>query len=219
MFLNCYTPSYFWPKFRSHKMVKKDKDISTEEKIKEAARIVFTRKGFAATRTRDIADEAGLNLALLNYYFRSKEKLFHIIMEEKFEQFFGMIVRLLNDEDSSLEQKVQAVANDYIDMLLHNPDLPIFVLSEIKNNPKLFSSRISGKLMTSKFYEQLNELRPDINVFHLILNLLSMIIFPILAQPVITQTDAFRSGEFKKFILERKKMIPLWFNSILRTEI
>lgn len=210
---------YFWLKFRSHKMAKKNKDISTEEKIKEAARIVFTRKGFAATRTRDIAEEAGLNLALLNYYFRSKEKLFHLIMEEKFEQFFGTIARLLNDEGSSLEEKVQAVANDYIDMLLQNPDLPIFVLSEIKNNPGLFSDRIAGKLMTSKFYEQLSSIRPDINVFHFILNLLSMIIFPILAEPIITRTEAFKSGEFKKFVLERKKMIPIWFNTILHTEV
>lgn len=200
-------------------MTKKSKDISTEEKIKEAARVVFTRKGFAATRTRDIAEEAGLNLALLNYYFRSKEKLFHIIMEEKFEQFFGMIVRILNEQESSLEDKVQAVANDYIDMLMANPDLPIFVLNEIKNNPTLFSSRISGKLLTSRFYEQLRSVRPDINVFHFILNLLSMIIFPILAQPVITQIDAFSKGEFTRFIEERKKMIPLWFNTILHTDL
>ncbi len=57
-------------------------NASTEEKIKEAARRVFTQKGYAATRTRDIAEESGLNLALINYYFRSKEKLFDIIMLE-----------------------------------------------------------------------------------------------------------------------------------------
>ena len=57
-------------------------DPSTEEKIKIAARSVFHKKGYAATRTRDIAEEAGINLALLNYYFRSKEKLIDIIMTE-----------------------------------------------------------------------------------------------------------------------------------------
>lgn len=199
-------------------MEKKEKDISTEEKIKEAARIVFTKKGFSGTRTRDIAEEAGLNLALLNYYFRSKEKLFHIVMEEKFEQFFGMVIRLLDDESTSLEKKVTAVANDYIDMLLANPDLPIFVLSEIKNNPAHFSDRISGRLLKSVFFRQLNEVRPDMNVFHFILNLLSMIIFPILAQPIISQIGAMKDKEFKKFIIERKKLIPIWFNSILNTK-
>lgn len=58
-------------------------DLSTEQKIIEAARKVFTRKGYSATRTRDIAEEAGLNLALLNYYFRSKQKLFELVMAEK----------------------------------------------------------------------------------------------------------------------------------------
>ena len=67
---------------------KPETNLSTEEKFKEAARVVFTRKGYAATKTRDIAEEAGLNLALLNYYFRSKEKLFEIIMLEKITQLF-----------------------------------------------------------------------------------------------------------------------------------
>jgi len=197
-------------------MAKKEKDVSTEERIKEAARVVFTKKGYAATRTRDIAEEAGLNLALLNYYFRSKEKLFQLIMEEKFEQFFGMIVRLLNDETTSLEEKVTAIANDYIDMLLANPGLPIFVLSEIRNNPKLFSNRVTGKLLQSAFFKQLHQVRPDINVFHFILNLLSMIIFPIIVQPVINQIETLQGDAFKQFVLERKKLIPVWFNQLLK---
>ena len=60
-----------------------DKELSTEEKIIAAARKLFTQKGFSATKTRDIAEEAGINLALLNYYFRSKQNLFQIIIEEK----------------------------------------------------------------------------------------------------------------------------------------
>ncbi|HLZ87627.1 MAG TPA: TetR family transcriptional regulator, partial [Puia sp.] len=68
---------------------KKVKEASTEEKIMEAARKLFTQRGFAATRTRDIAEEAGINLALLNYYFRSKQKLFDIVMMENFRRFLG----------------------------------------------------------------------------------------------------------------------------------
>ena len=68
--------------------MKKTKDISTEERIKAAARKVFHQKGFAGTRTRDIAEEAGINHAMLNYYFRSKEKLFEMVMMETMAQFF-----------------------------------------------------------------------------------------------------------------------------------
>jgi AcrR family transcriptional regulator len=54
-------------------------DKSTEEKIKQAARDLFQEKGFSATKTRDIAERSGINLALLNYYFRSKSKLFDFL--------------------------------------------------------------------------------------------------------------------------------------------
>src|ERR1700742_848899 len=90
---------------------------STEEKIKEAARKLFTQKGFAATRTRDIAEEAGINLALLNYYFRSKQKLFDLVMMENFRQFLqGMTVNFL-DETLTMEQRVARIVSDYIDFL------------------------------------------------------------------------------------------------------
>ena len=111
--------------------MKKLKEASTEEKIKEAARRVFTEKGYSGTRTRDIAQEAGINLALLNYYFRSKQKLFEEIMLEKVIKLFGGLSTVFYNSDSSLEEKLDEVAELYIDMLLKNPLLPTFVLSEL----------------------------------------------------------------------------------------
>ena len=113
---------------RMAKQTAKKADISTEEKIKEAARKVFTQKGYAATRTRDIAEEAGINLALLNYYFRSKEKLFEIVILEKMQILLGKLGPALMDERTSLEQKVEQIAEHYIDALIANPDIPLFVL-------------------------------------------------------------------------------------------
>src|ERR1700678_2054851 len=103
---------------------------STEEKIKEAARRVFTRKGYSGTRTRDIAEESGYNLALINYYFRSKEKLFDIIMLEHMQTFIHSVMGIVNDSTTSLNEKIASLIAHYIDMLIKNPDLPIFVLSE-----------------------------------------------------------------------------------------
>ena len=82
-------------------------DTSTEERIKQAARKVFHQKGYAATRTRDIAEEANINHAMLNYYFRSKEKLFEIVMMETMTQFFKGVGSILNDENTSLEEKIE----------------------------------------------------------------------------------------------------------------
>lgn len=135
------------------------KDSSSEEKIKEAARKVFTRKGYAATRTRDIAEEAGINLALLNYYFRSKEKLFSQVMMEKIQEFFGLLFPIMDDASTKLETKIELIVSSYIDMLSESPDLPLFVLSEMR----LHSEQIGKILQAGKinanmsFIKQLKE--------------------------------------------------------------
>ena len=72
--------------------------ISTEEKILRAAETLFLRKGFAETKTRDIADKAGINLALLNYYYRSKEKLFNRIMLETIRVFMHTVWKIFDDK-------------------------------------------------------------------------------------------------------------------------
>src|SRR5579863_7479062 len=121
---------------KTSKKSKPAKESSTEERIKEAARRLFTLKGFAATRTRDIAEDAGINLALLNYYFRSKQKLFDIIMLENFRQFIQGITAEVFSEEGTIEQKLEKVITAYIDFLSQNPDLPLFILNEIRNNPE-----------------------------------------------------------------------------------
>jgi len=71
-------------------MVKTKKD-NTRDRILMASKNVFQSKGMAGARMQDIADEAGINKALLHYYFSSKEKLFEVIFKEAFAQFFPKI--------------------------------------------------------------------------------------------------------------------------------
>src|ERR1700740_1080562 len=111
---------------------KKKEEISAEEKIKAAARKLFTEKGFDAVKTRDIAAEAGINLALLNYYFRSKEKLFDKIMQENMKSFMQGLEGILNDEHTGLEEKITLLVEYYLDMLIRNPDIPLFILSHAR---------------------------------------------------------------------------------------
>src|SRR5436853_3194781 len=107
------------------KKTKPKSDTTTEAKIKNAARAVFHKKGFAGTRTRDIAEEAGINLALLNYYFRSKEKLFDIIMLESLHGFVQSLTDVFNNEKTSLENKVETLVSNYIDLLIEQHDIPL----------------------------------------------------------------------------------------------
>ena len=108
-------------------------ELSTEDKILLAASKVFTEKGFSGARTRDIAEEAGINLALLNYYFRTKEKLFEQVMKVKIVLLFGQIIPIVTNEKTSLDEKIDLASIKYFDILTKNPNLPIFVLSEFFN--------------------------------------------------------------------------------------
>jgi AcrR family transcriptional regulator len=193
-------------------------DRSTEEKIKEAARTVFTRKGFAATRTRDIAEEAGLNLALLNYYFRSKEKLFEIIMLEKLNAFFGFIGPIIYDESTSLEKKVEGIVSQYIDMLQDNPDIPFFVVGEVRNNPEIVSNAMPRKdfMRNSVFIKQLKERKPDQDPYQFLLSMLGMIIFPFLLKPVFQKITDTEDPKFKLMMNARRELIPAWCKAILK---
>ncbi|MGN6438751.1 MAG: TetR/AcrR family transcriptional regulator [Agriterribacter sp.] len=195
------------------------KEASAEEKIKEAARKVFTQKGYAATRTRDIAEEAGLNLALLNYYFRSKEKLFEIIMKEKMQQLFGVITPLLNDQSTTLDQKIEQIVSNYIDMLSQNPDLPIFVLSEIRNNTGMFRQMQVGKLIqTSYFVEQLRERQPDVHPLHFIVSMLGMTVFPFVSKPVFQSVGVLTDESFTEMMQQRKALMPKWMKAMLKVK-
>lgn len=193
--------------------------VSAEEKIKEAARRVFTKKGYAATRTRDIAEEAGLNLALLNYYFRSKEKLFGIVMEERMKQFFGEIAPLMNDSGTTLDQKIEGVVSYYVDMLLQNPDLPLFILNEIRHNSDLFNRFQAGRLIqSSHFVIQLKEKQPGIHPLHFVVSILGMTIFPFVAKPVLQSAGGIDQQMFVAMMKERKKLVPKWVKAMIKVK-
>lgn len=194
-------------------------DLSTEQKIKDAAHKVFMKKGFAATRTRDIAEESGINLALLNYYFRSKEKLFELIMMEKLGKFFGTIAPVLNDSSSSIDEKLVAFSSNYIDLLMANPDLPLFILSEVRHHPERFVSKLPlSKIVESHFIKQLIEKRPDINPIHFLMNLLGMTVFPFIMKPVFHASAVMNEKTFAARMDERKALIPKWINAMLKAK-
>lgn len=191
--------------------------LSTEEKFKEAARIVFMRKGYAATKTRDIAEQAGQNLALLNYYFRSKENLFEIVMAERIGYFFGSVAPLFQDPATTLEEKIEAISTAYVDILLENPDLPLFILSELRNDPERFSKNIylATNLIQSTFARQLAERKPEANPVQLFMTFLGMLVFPFVMKPVMLLTGTADEAGFAQLMQERKTLVAQWMHLAL----
>lgn len=202
-------------------MTKKQLDTSTEEKIKTAARNVFLQKGYAGTRTRDIAEEAGINLALLNYYFRSKEKLFDLIMTETLHGFLRSLTSAFNNEETSLESKVEMLAAMYIDLLLQQPLIPLFIMSELRTHPQKLVQLLSTDniIRHSVFRRQYDEAMSlgeitQQDILHFVMNILGLTVFPFIASPLLKGLDQRSDEEFTTLMLERKKMIPVWIKSM-----
>ena len=198
------------------------KDTSTEDRIKAAARKVFHQKGYAGTRTRDIAEEAGINHAMLNYYFRSKEKLFEIVMMETMGQFFRGVGVILNEESTSLEEKIERVVANYIDLLLEEPDLPTFILNEVRTNPEPFVANtpilqaLEHSVLARQYAEAVAQGRiTEPNLMHTVLNVISLVIFPFIAQPIFTALSRTDKEAYKALMLQRKTLIPQWIKAIL----
>ena len=202
------------------------KDLSTEEKIKQAAKEIFQQKGFAGAKTRDIAERAGINLALLNYYFRSKEKLFGLVMEDSVQELFLIIRTEVFDSESSLMEKIVKIVNTYFDVLKTNANLPLFILGEIQANPDTFAERLNlpnDFLVNTALYQQVKaQLKiagiEHINPLHILINVLSLTIFPFIASPMIRTLSNFPDNSFDLFIEERRTLIPIWIKSMLKIE-
>ena len=202
--------------------MKKTKDISTEERIKAAARKVLHQKGFAGTRTRDIAEEAGINHAMLNYYFRSKEKLFEMVMMETMAQFFKGVNLMLNDEKTSLDEKIDLIVSNYVDLLLKEPELPTFILNEVRPNPQAFVEQnpikeaLTHSVLTRQYAEAVA--RGEItepNLMQAILNVIGLVIFPFIAKPILTSIINIPEEQYKALMLQRKTLIPQWIKATL----
>lgn len=198
-------------------------ELDTEQKIKEAARIIFQEKGFAGAKTRDIAEAAGINLALLNYYFRSKKKLFDEIMIETMQSFFSGVLLILNNEETTIKEKISQFVEHYIDLLSKNPNVANFILNAVREDPAAYISKIGilnqakGSLFIKQFQEAFvkGEI-PPINPIHLMMNLMGLVVFPFIAQPMVTTAVGISNKDYLDILQERKRLIPLWIESMLK---
>ena len=196
-------------------MVKNKKDDTTEEKILAAARKVFTTRGMSGARMQDIADEAGINKAMLHYYFKDKNKLFEVIFMQEAQKFFPKI-NMIFESDTPLFEKIEHFVNEYIDEMIESPYLPWFILNELNRDADQFLAKIwtmAHRPNPAKFLMQIErEMKKGtikkINPLHLLLNLLSMTIFPFIAKPMIIRNLQMDEAQFKQVIEQRRKEIP-----------
>jgi len=134
----------------------------TEQKIIEAGKKVFLEKGFETTRMQDIADEANISRTSLNYYFRSKNKLFDIVLEQLVNVFATRLLKVLDNKES-LEKKIDNFVDEYAELIIEFPRYPRFLINEISQSPKQFIEIINNIISRFDFFEK--SLIVFINVF------------------------------------------------------
>ncbi len=164
------------------------KELSTEEKIKEAAKAVFLQKGFSGCTTREIAKASGMNVALVCYYFRSKDQLFQLIFQSVMEEFMHSLIQVFQEE-MPLKEKMRILIEKRYEFVEKNPEFPNFIHNELKRNAsftqhkkkkfdKIASTEIFNEALTA---QQKGEMR-QIDMFHVTMLIMSNCDFPFIAK-------------------------------------
>ncbi|MFA4839724.1 MAG: TetR/AcrR family transcriptional regulator [Candidatus Neomarinimicrobiota bacterium] len=183
---------------------------NTEQLILDAARKVFVEKDFDGARMQEIADIAGINKALLHYYYRSKDQLFEAVFRESFNTFSPRIFEIMSSP-IELSQKIKLFIDSYIDIILENPHIPAFVLHELNRNPARikdllpFTEKTIGGLLSALSQEIKSAGFVEISPEQLMINMIGLCIFPFIGRPII-QPILFGNDDdrFDEFIQSRK---------------
>jgi len=194
-----------------------NKEEGTEEKILAAAEEVFMRDGFDGARMQVISETAGINKALLHYYFRSKQKLFEKVLHGRLGAFMPRISASFASKATTAE-KLEAFVDAYLRMLSANPQLPMFVLFSIHRNPA-FVKGLPNTIfrdITGYFRQEMDAGRMKaIDPGHFMVSIVSMCIFPFVARHVLQHMGEFDDDGYQAFIAQRKTEIMKLINAMI----
>jgi len=201
------------------------KTSSKEQLILEVAENLFIEKGYTGTKTTEIASDAGVNHALLHYYFRTKENLFSKIFEQKAIQLLGSF-EINVDENSSFFEKLKEGIEAHFEFIRKNPKLPFFILREIVSDKERKSFILKnlfpiGKELLNKYKTVIrNEVRKgnirSVKTIDLLLNIVSLNVFTFVAAQIFFDFDSEDDQEKINVFLEERKInnVELIINSL-----
>lgn len=208
-----------------------ERDLNTEERILEAAHQVFLRRGTAGARMHEIAHAAGVNQALLHYYFRSKERLAEEVFRRAAMELLPPLVRLLGDPTIPLADKITRVVEHELDQLSRTPYLPGYILSELAHHPErteqligmltgmradAFAPTVLGVLGEQlRAAAEAGTMRP-IAPEDFLATLVSLCIFPFAARPLLCTFFRWDDAQWAEFVARRRRDVPTLVREALR---
>lgn len=197
------------------KSIASPQDRETAERILDAAHAVFLRKGTAKSRTQEIADEAGVNKALVHYYFGTKDRLADAIFERALGTLAPLMFGILGDENRSIEQKVRDIVREQIDFHSARPYLAGYLISEMHAEPERVAAVMTrrGGPPRDVLRRQIREaveagtMRP-ISAEQFIVNMMGLLIFPFALRPGLSALLGIKPSGWAAFMEERKRLLP-----------
>lgn len=202
-----------------------ERDLDTEQRILAAAHTVFVRRGTAGARMQEIADEAGVNKALVHYYFRSKGELAAAVFEKVARGIFARLGEALL-ADAPIEETVERIVDVYLDQLSKTPFLPAYLIAEFSQHPERaakFAESIAGT--RGKALDTLDrKLKAGVKAGtvrriptqQFLISLVALCIFPFAARPMVCAVLNLDARGFDRFIEERRTMLPRFILAALR---
>jgi TetR/AcrR family transcriptional regulator len=189
-----------------------DKDLSTEAKIREAARRVFIAKGFDGCSSREIANEAGMNVALVNYYFRSKGQLFQLIFQAAMEDFLLSMLDVFST-DFSLENKTRIFIEREYDFLTKHPEIPGFIINELgRSEGCSWDKNIRERIMDTGIFEECLKAQAEgrmrqIDLVSITILLMSNCQFPFLGRPLVQGIHRLTDEQYEQQLVLHKQYV------------
>jgi len=197
-------------------------EAQTEKLIKDTVKLLFFQKGLLNATTQEIADEAGVNRALIHYYFRSREQMLDMLLDETMAEKKDRVRKILTS-NMTFREKIASYISMIVDHGLTYPYLDNFIISETARRPekvKSFCSKDKVKsfdLIRDELEEEIRKkcISP-ISAEHFMVNLSALCNYPLLAKSVIQVVHGLTDNAYRKFLIERKRII---FRTIFNEEM
>jgi len=184
---------------------------------------VFLRRGTAGSRTQEIADQAGVNKALVHYYFGTKAALADAIFERALSTLIPLIFGILADPNRTIEQKVRDIVREQINFHLQRPYVAGYMISEMHGQPQRMATLMArrGGPPLDVIGRQLRQaakaglMRP-ISPKQFVVNMMGLLIFPFALRPGLSLLLDLDPSAWDAFMEERKRLLPEFILAGLR---
>lgn len=188
----------------------KPKDSETQNRIKETAKDLYFKQGKFGVTTQEIADEAGVNRTLINYYFRSRDNLFSIIFMEAVEVELLFSEKILYS-DLTFKEKVEHYIERSIKTSTEFPYLESYIVTRL-NEGYFYKKEEDWQRFMQKYMEEYQEELKKGNLtisdpLQFIFNMISLTSYPFAARPLLQSALRISDEEFDRLMDERKDNI------------